>query len=158
MLQGKVHAALRLLDKAASLGVAPLSAETMKTLADLHPQAEPAIESVLQQGKSPILIQWYSLISMKSLLQMQLWKLAGQQDRLDLMRMVGREFERKLWYHWQTLCQTLSASPDRSSSIDTYTYVPAKKQAAKHMPCASSSMKKKKMRYCWSMHQMHLTL
>ena len=37
MLRGKVHAALRLLNKAESLGAAELTEETMKILADLHP-------------------------------------------------------------------------------------------------------------------------
>ena len=53
MLQGKVHAALRLLDKAASLGVAELTEQTMKALADLHPTAKPAAESTLLSGELP---------------------------------------------------------------------------------------------------------
>lgn len=53
MLRGKVHAALRILDKAASLGVAELTEETMKTLADLHPTAKPAAETTLKEGELP---------------------------------------------------------------------------------------------------------
>ena len=53
MAQSKVHAALRLLDKAASLGVAPLTDETMKALAELHPSAEAANDITLLQGETP---------------------------------------------------------------------------------------------------------
>ena len=53
MMQGKVHAALRLLDKAASLGVAELTDETMKALANLHPAAKPANEQILKTGELP---------------------------------------------------------------------------------------------------------
>ena len=53
MMEGKVHAALRLLSKAESLGVADLTPETMQKLADLHPNAIPASESVLKTGELP---------------------------------------------------------------------------------------------------------
>ena len=53
MSLGKVHAALRLLDKAASLGVAELSEETMKALSDLHPTAKDAAEPTLLEGEPP---------------------------------------------------------------------------------------------------------
>ena len=53
MMQGKVHAALRLLDKAASLGVAELTDKTMKALANLHPAAKPANEQILKTGELP---------------------------------------------------------------------------------------------------------
>ena len=53
MLQGKVHAALRLLDKAASLGVAELTEETLKALSDLHPAAEAAADTTLMEGELP---------------------------------------------------------------------------------------------------------
>ena len=53
MLRGKVHAALRVLDKAASLGIAELTDETMKKLSELHPAAKEASETTLQQGELP---------------------------------------------------------------------------------------------------------
>ena len=53
MMEGKVHAALRLLSKAESLGVADLTPETMQKLADLHPNAIPASKSVLKTGELP---------------------------------------------------------------------------------------------------------
>ena len=53
MLQGKVHAALRILDKQESLGVATLSEETIKTLKTLHPEAKPATVEVLMTGELP---------------------------------------------------------------------------------------------------------
>ena len=53
MLLGKVHAALRLLDKAESLGVAALTEETMKALSDLHPTAKDAAEPTLLEGEPP---------------------------------------------------------------------------------------------------------
>ena len=53
MLQGKVHAALRILDKQESLGVATLSDETINTLKKLHPDANPATEEILMTGELP---------------------------------------------------------------------------------------------------------
>ena len=53
MLQGKVHAALRILDKQESLGVATLNEETIKTLKNLHPNAKSATEEVLMSGELP---------------------------------------------------------------------------------------------------------
>ena len=47
MMRGKVNAALRLLNKAESLGVAELTEETMRKLAELHPAAMPAGEKTL---------------------------------------------------------------------------------------------------------------
>ena len=41
------------MDKAASLGVAKLSEETMKALSDLHPAAEDATEPTLMEGEIP---------------------------------------------------------------------------------------------------------
>ena len=53
MMRGKVHAALRLLNKAESLGVAELTPETMQKLAELHPKAMPASELTLKEGEVP---------------------------------------------------------------------------------------------------------
>ena len=53
MLQGKVHAALRILDKAASLGIAQLTDETLKALSDLHPAAQEAEDVALIEGELP---------------------------------------------------------------------------------------------------------
>ena len=53
MLQGKVHAALRILDKAASLGIAELTEETLKALSDLHPAAQEARDIALLEGEIP---------------------------------------------------------------------------------------------------------
>ena len=69
MSLGKVHAALRLLDKAASLGVAELSEETMKALSDLHPTAKDAAEPTLLEGEPPTSILSYSQTLMSNLLQ-----------------------------------------------------------------------------------------
>lgn len=44
MLQGKVHAALRMLDKNEELGVAELSDENVRNLQALHPEAAEADE------------------------------------------------------------------------------------------------------------------
>ena len=135
MLQGKVHAALRLLDKAASLGVAPLSAETMKTLADLHPQAEPAIESVLQQGEEPYFDPViFTNINEKSIANAALkTRGAAGPSGLDAdgwkrilvsknFGTIGKDLRTAIAKMTQTLCtQTLSTSPERSSSIDAYT-------------------------------------
>ena len=53
MMKGKVHAALRLLNKAESLGVADLTPDTLKKLSDLHPVAAPAVEQTLITGELP---------------------------------------------------------------------------------------------------------
>ncbi len=53
MLQGKVHAALKMLDKAESLGVADLTEETLRELKKLHPEGVNADESVLMTGETP---------------------------------------------------------------------------------------------------------
>ena len=53
MFQGKVHAALRLLDKESSLGVASLNDKTMEDLRNLHPKAEPANNETLLPGEVP---------------------------------------------------------------------------------------------------------
>ena len=52
MMKSKVHAALRLLNKAESLGVADLTPDTLKKLSDLHPVAAPAAEQTLMTGDS----------------------------------------------------------------------------------------------------------
>ena len=51
MLGGKVHAALKLLDKADSLGVADLTEETLSELKKLHPVGAEAHESVMMTGE-----------------------------------------------------------------------------------------------------------
>ena len=53
MLQGKVHAALRLLDKNEELGLAELNAENITKLTALHPEAADADESILMSGELP---------------------------------------------------------------------------------------------------------
>ena len=53
MLQGKVHAALRLLEKNQDLGVAELSDANITILKTLHPESEPADESILMTGDLP---------------------------------------------------------------------------------------------------------
>ena len=53
MLRGKVHAALRLLDKHESLGVAKLSETTLEELRKLHPQAHEARAEDLMTGPKP---------------------------------------------------------------------------------------------------------
>ena len=53
MLQGKVQAALRLLDKGETAGVAVVNDETLKILRELHPDSKPACEQVLMQGEIP---------------------------------------------------------------------------------------------------------
>ena len=53
MLQGKVNAALKLLDNNPALGIADLSENTLDKLNDLHPQASEADESILMTGDAP---------------------------------------------------------------------------------------------------------
>ena len=53
MLQGKVHAALRVLEKASTLGVAKMTEETMNELRKLHPVAEEAAGITLIDGELP---------------------------------------------------------------------------------------------------------
>ena len=53
MMQGKVHAALRLLDQEASVGIAELNNETMEALKKLHPTATEASEDILLTGDIP---------------------------------------------------------------------------------------------------------
>ena len=53
MMNGKVNAALRLLDQQESLGVATLTEETLKELKKLHPDAEPATNDILMSGPTP---------------------------------------------------------------------------------------------------------
>ena len=53
MLLGKVNAALKLLDKGSSLGVADVTEETLRDLRKLHPQAEKASEDILISGEIP---------------------------------------------------------------------------------------------------------
>ena len=53
MLNGKINAAIRLLDNAESGGVLPLTKSTLDQLKSLHPIASPADESVILNGKVP---------------------------------------------------------------------------------------------------------
>ena len=53
MLQGKVHAALRVLEKSANLGLAAMNDSTMEELRKLHPNAKEATEGTLAQGEAP---------------------------------------------------------------------------------------------------------
>ena len=53
IMENKVHAALRLLDKAESLGIAEMTNETIAALKNLHPEAVEADESVLMDGEIP---------------------------------------------------------------------------------------------------------
>ena len=53
MLQCKVRAALRLLEKASNLGVAELSDQTMRELANLHPEAAEPEMIMMGQGEIP---------------------------------------------------------------------------------------------------------
>ena len=53
MMQGKVNAALRLLNKQESLGVAELNENTIQKLRDLHPEAKRASEETLMTGELP---------------------------------------------------------------------------------------------------------
>ena len=53
MLQGKVHAALKTLDKSESLGVAEMNDQTKEMLRKLHPDAQEAEETTLMTGEIP---------------------------------------------------------------------------------------------------------
>ena len=53
MMKGKVNAAIRLLDKQESLGVAKLTESTIEELKRLHPEAQPATEGILMTGPKP---------------------------------------------------------------------------------------------------------
>ena len=53
MLQGKVHAALRHLEKDHSPGIAKLTEETYQELRRLHPEAKPARAETLLDGEPP---------------------------------------------------------------------------------------------------------
>ena len=53
MWEGRVNAALRLLDREASLGIAELSGDTMNTLKKLHPTAKEASNDILLSGDIP---------------------------------------------------------------------------------------------------------
>ena len=53
MLEGKVNAALRLLDTQESVGVAPLTEEVVSKLKDLHPEAKPSSTETLMEGEVP---------------------------------------------------------------------------------------------------------
>ena len=53
MLLGKVNAALRLLDKETSLGVANITEETMGELKKLHPEGKQAEVQTLMKGEVP---------------------------------------------------------------------------------------------------------
>ena len=83
MIKSKVHAALLLLNKAQSLGVAELTPDTLKQLSDLLPIVSPAAEQILLTGESPFFILLYSQTSMSSLLQRQPHRREGQQDLQD---------------------------------------------------------------------------
>ena len=53
MMQGKVNAALRLLDRQETLGVAKMSEDMMTELRNLHPEAQPASDDILMSGDAP---------------------------------------------------------------------------------------------------------
>ena len=53
MLQGKVHAALRLLDSQATAGVVNMSEEVLKELKKLHPEGKEAKPDILLTGEIP---------------------------------------------------------------------------------------------------------
>ena len=53
MFQGKVNAALRLLDKQEALGVAKLDGNSIAKLRELHPDAKQADEEILKTGEIP---------------------------------------------------------------------------------------------------------
>ena len=53
MFQGKVNAALRLLDKQETVGIAKLSDSIVEKLKELHPEAETASTEVLLDGEVP---------------------------------------------------------------------------------------------------------
>ena len=52
VLEGKVNAAIRLLDDDSSSGVLPLSAEVIKTLRQKHPDAKPSNDTWCCMGLS----------------------------------------------------------------------------------------------------------
>ena len=49
-LEGKVNAAIRLLDDDSSSGVLPLSADVIKTLRQKHPDAKPSNDTMMLHG------------------------------------------------------------------------------------------------------------
>ena len=51
MMQGKVHAALRLLDQQQACGILNASAETLEMLKKLHPDGKQAKENILLEGE-----------------------------------------------------------------------------------------------------------
>lgn len=53
MLQGKVHAAMRVLEKSSSSGIMDATAETMNELRKLHPDGKDASDIVLESGEIP---------------------------------------------------------------------------------------------------------
>ena len=53
MLQGKVHAALRVLEKSSKLGIMDATAETIDELRKLHPEGREASSLVLAKGEIP---------------------------------------------------------------------------------------------------------
>ena len=53
MLQGKVHAALKVLEKSSNLGVATMNEATFAALQKLHPEAKDAAQPTLAQGEIP---------------------------------------------------------------------------------------------------------
>ena len=53
MLQGKVNAALRLLNKQEALGIAKLDENTIKKLKELHPVSQPTTDEILISGELP---------------------------------------------------------------------------------------------------------
>ncbi len=55
MLEGKVNAAMRLLDESNSGGVLPLSDDVLKELTMRHPAPQPADESTLIRGEVPFI-------------------------------------------------------------------------------------------------------
>ena len=53
MLQGKVHAAMKVLEKSSNLGIAKMTEETFAELQKLHPEAKEAYPQTLAQGEAP---------------------------------------------------------------------------------------------------------
>ena len=53
MRQGKVHAALRILDQTKALGIAEMNDNTISILKNLHPAAKETHESTLMEGELP---------------------------------------------------------------------------------------------------------
>ena len=86
MMQGKVHAALRVLDKAASLGMAELSEETMKILTEQHPAAEGASQAILMMdGELP----YFDPVVFTNIDEQSIAKAAMRTSHDDLMLMPG---------------------------------------------------------------------